>query len=103
MAEWTSVAEGDPVEDGGLIHVDIRGEPVVIARRGGELFAFEGYCTHEECPLADGDLDEDRIVCYCHGSEFYVRTGDVLLGPADEPIAVYPIRVEDGELQVQVP
>jgi nitrite reductase/ring-hydroxylating ferredoxin subunit len=32
-----------------------------------------------------------------------VRTGEVLEGPADEPLAVYPVRVEDGELQVALP
>ena len=44
--------------------------------------------------------DGYRIVCYCHSSEFDVRTGEVLEGPAEEPITVYPVRVEDGEIQV---
>jgi 3-phenylpropionate/trans-cinnamate dioxygenase ferredoxin component len=102
VSGWTSVgaADGRPQ----LSAVEVAGREIALARLDdGTWAAFANDCTHEECPLADGDLDEDRIVCYCHGSEFDVRTGEVLLGPADEPIAVYPVRVEDGEIHVALP
>jgi nitrite reductase/ring-hydroxylating ferredoxin subunit len=102
VSGWTSVgpAEGRPQ----LGAVTVEGREIALARLDdGTWAAFDNDCTHEECPLADGDLDEDRIVCYCHGSEFDVRTGEVLLGPADEPIAVYPVRVEDGQIELQLP
>ena len=60
MAEWTTVAASGDVEEGGLLEVDNRGEPVVIARRGSGLYAFEGYCTHEECPLSEGQFVAHR-------------------------------------------
>ena len=56
-------------------------------------------CTHEECPLSDGDLEDDKVVCYCHSGEFDVRTGAVLKGPPEDPIPVYELREENGELQ----
>ena len=98
---WTSAgpAEGRPQ----LSAVEIEGREIALAHLDdGTWAAFDNDCTHEECPLADGDLDEDRIVCYCHGSEFDVRTGEVLLGPADEPVAVYPVRVVDGQIEVEI-
>jgi 3-phenylpropionate/trans-cinnamate dioxygenase ferredoxin component len=101
VSGWTSVgaAEGRPQ----LSAVTVEGREIALARLDdGTWTAFDNDCTHEECPLADGDLDEDRIVCYCHGSEFDVRTGEVLLGPADEPIAVYPVRVVDGRIELQL-
>ena len=101
MAEWTTVAESGDVEEGGLRHVDIRGEPVVVARRDGDLFAFEGYCTHEECPLWEGEFVEHRIECYCHGSFFDIRTGEALVGPAVVSLETYPVREQDGEIQVE--
>jgi 3-phenylpropionate/trans-cinnamate dioxygenase ferredoxin subunit len=101
MAEWTSVAQSGDIEEGGLRHVDIRGEPVVVARRGGDLFAFEGYCTHEECPLWEGEFVEHRIECYCHGSFFDIRTGEALVGPAVVSLETYPVREQDGEIQVE--
>jgi 3-phenylpropionate/trans-cinnamate dioxygenase ferredoxin subunit len=101
MAEWTTVAQSGDIEEGGLRHVDIRGEPVVVARRDGDLFAFEGYCTHEECPLWEGEFVEHRIECYCHGSFFDIRTGEALVGPAVVSLETYPVREQDGEIQVE--
>ena len=102
MTGWTSVGAEQGRPDLGV--VTVRGREIALARLGdGSWVAFDDACTHEECPLSEGDLDGDRIVCYCHSSAFDVRTGEVLQGPAEEPIAVYPARVEDGELQVAVP
>ena len=44
-----------------------------------------------------------RAICDCHGSEFDLRTGAVLRGPADRPIAVFPVAERDGRLEVEVP
>jgi nitrite reductase/ring-hydroxylating ferredoxin subunit len=99
VSEWTSVgpAEGRPR----LAAVFVAAQEIALARLDdGSWAAFDNVCTHEECPLSDGDLDGTRITCYCHSSTFDVRTGEVLEGPADEPIAVFPVRVAHGELQV---
>ena len=78
------------------------GRELAFARLAdGSLVAFDDMCTHEECPLSDGDLEGERIVCTCHGSEFDVRTGAVLQGPPTEPISVYEVRAGDGELEVE--
>lgn len=102
MSEWITVgpAEGRPRLDGAVL-----GErEIALARlQNGDWVAFDDTCTHEECPLSEGDVEEDRIVCYCHGSEFDLRTGEVLVGPAEDPLSIYPVRVEGGELQVELP
>jgi 3-phenylpropionate/trans-cinnamate dioxygenase ferredoxin component len=99
VTDWASVGPADGRPRLGAVFVG--GLEIALARLDdGSWAAFDNTCTHEECPLADGDLDGTRITCYCHSSEFDVRTGEVLEGPADEPIAVYPVRVEGGELQV---
>ena len=102
MSEWTSLGPvaGRPelgaVVVGGL-------ELAAAELPDGSWVAFGNACTHEECPLSEGDLDGDRIVCYCHSSEFDLRTGKVLDGPADDPLTLYETRVEGGELQVRLP
>jgi nitrite reductase/ring-hydroxylating ferredoxin subunit len=102
MMVWTSVG---PVE--GRLEIDavvIRGQEIALARLDdGSWVAFDNSCTHEECPLSEGDLEGERVTCYCHGSEFDIRTGEVLEGPAEEPLSVYAVRIENGELQVEVP
>jgi len=102
MAEWSTVAGADDVPEGALVQVDLRGEPIVVARRKGELFAFEGYCTHEECPLAEGILTDRELECYCHGAIFDLRTGEALVGPALSSLQTYSVREQEGEIQVEL-
>jgi 3-phenylpropionate/trans-cinnamate dioxygenase ferredoxin component len=100
MSEWVSVgaAEGWPA----LRAVTVGEAEIALARLDdGSWAAFDDACTHEECPLSDGDLEGDRITCYCHSSAFDVRTGEVLDGPAEDPLHVYEVRVIDGDLQVR--
>jgi len=74
---------------------------VAVARLGeGSWSAFDNSCPHEECPLADGDLEEDKVICYCHGSTFDLRSGAVLQGPAEEPLTMFDVRIVDGDLQL---
>jgi 3-phenylpropionate/trans-cinnamate dioxygenase ferredoxin component len=102
LADWTTVAEGDDLPAGEMIEVDNRGEPLVIARAAAGLYAFEGWCTHEECPLSQGQLTEHRLECYCHGAVFDIRTGEALVGPAVASLETYPVRERDGAIQVEV-
>jgi 3-phenylpropionate/trans-cinnamate dioxygenase ferredoxin component len=102
MADWMSVgpAEGRPQLDSVVVG-DLE---IAVARLDdGSWAAFDNSCPHEDCPLSEGDLEDDRIVCICHSSAFDVRTGEVLEGPAEEPVSVYPVRIEEGELKVEVP
>src|SRR5262245_42401483 len=78
------------------------GRAVCLGRVGGAWVAFDDTCTHEECSLFDGVLDDEVIVCPCHGSEFDVRTGDVLSPPALDPLPIYDVREEGGSLAVRL-
>jgi nitrite reductase/ring-hydroxylating ferredoxin subunit len=100
--EAIGLAEGD-VASGALRAATASGRELAIARLAdGSLVAFDEWCTHEECPLSDGELEGERVVCTCHGSEFDVRTGAVLQGPATEPVSTYEIRAAAGELEVRL-
>jgi 3-phenylpropionate/trans-cinnamate dioxygenase ferredoxin subunit len=102
VAEWTAVAAGDQLAVGEMIEVDNRGEPLVVARAEDGLYAFEGWCTHEECPLAEGQLSERRVECYCHGAVFDIRTGEALVGPAVASLETYRVREQDGQIEVEM-
>ncbi len=73
-----------------------------IGRTDAGWVAFDDTCTHEECPLSDGELDGTVVVCPCHGSEFDIRTGDVLTPPALDPLPIYDVREEEGALLVRL-
>ena len=88
--------------EGHLRRVEAGGRAVCLGRLAGGWIAFDDTCTHEECSLSEGELEGAVIVCPCHGSEFDVRTGDVLTPPALEPLPIYEAREDDGSLLVRL-
>ena len=71
---------------------------------GGELYAIEDRCSHDDGPLAEGDFDpeEGYAVCPRHGARIDIRTGKALSLPAVFPVETFPVVVEDGIVKVQL-
>ena len=84
----------------------VRDGPLAIGvyNLGGELYALEDRCSHDDGPLAEGEWDEDmcRVICPRHGSAFDLETGIPMSLPAYEPVQIYAVTVEDGIVQVEV-
>jgi len=78
-----------------LVHVS--GEPVAVYNLGGTFYATHNQCTHAAGPLSEGDLNGKIITCPLHGSSFDVTTGQVIEGPADEPLKTFRVIIE-GEI-----
>jgi 3-phenylpropionate/trans-cinnamate dioxygenase ferredoxin subunit len=77
---------------------------VGIFNCGGELFAIEDRCSHDNGVLLEGELDEATCTVECprHGSRFDLRTGKPLNLPAYVPIETFEISVEGGVIRVEV-
>ena len=107
------IPAGAVSDDAATRRIDSPAGPIlVIALEPGrrDWVAIEDRCSHADCPFSsDGALElapdgtGGRAICDCHGSEFDLRTGAVLRGPADRPIAVFPVAERDGRLEVEVP
>jgi len=100
MADFVAVSGVDDLGEGEMRAFDVHGTEIAVANVGGAFHAFADTCTHRGCSLAGGDLEETTVICACHGSEFDVTSGEVLQGPAREPIATYETRVDGGTLEV---
>lgn len=75
----------------------IEGKDVIVTQpKKGEFLAFTSICTHQGCTVAG--VENGRIVCPCHGSEFSDSTGEVLQGPATQPLAQVEIEVAGTEI-----
>jgi 3-phenylpropionate/trans-cinnamate dioxygenase ferredoxin component len=101
MSDWVTVARVDELAPGEWRVADVDGAAVVIFNLGGEYFALEDVCTHDGGQLTGGTIEGDRIECPRHGARFCIRTGEALSAPAYEPAATFPVRVENGEIQVR--
>lgn len=91
----SEVAEGEPF----LGHAD--GAPVLLVRRGREVFAIGASCTHYGGPLAEGLVVGETVRCPWHHACFSVRTGEALGAPALNPVARWEVAVRDGTVFVE--
>jgi nitrite reductase/ring-hydroxylating ferredoxin subunit/uncharacterized membrane protein len=104
ISSWSKpVCNQSELGDGQVLLVTVGKERVVVGRCSEGLFAFSDRCTHKGGPLSDGALIGCTVQCPWHGSQFDIRSGRVVAGPAQEKIGVYPIKISDGEVYVQPP
>ena len=98
---WVDAGEAG-LPDGSIVAADADDTTLALAVVGGRWHALETWCTHARCPLSDGWIEGHAIRCSCHGSLFDLATGDVLEGPAEEPVRVFPTRVVGDRVQVEL-
>ena len=102
MSGWVRVAAADEIGDDRAIRVEIDGTPICLARSDGELFAVHDTCTHADVSLSEGEVEDCKVECWLHGSQFDLRTGEPTGLPAIVPVATYAVHVTDGEVFVDV-
>ena len=102
MSDAVRVARLDDLPVGQTKLVEVNGERVVLARVGDTVYACSDVCSHQGGPLSDGRLYGARLACPWHGWNFDVRTGQCVLPGRGGPVPSYPVRVEAGEVWVEV-
>jgi nitrite reductase/ring-hydroxylating ferredoxin subunit/uncharacterized membrane protein len=104
IENWSQpVCNQSELADGQMLLLTRGQERVVVGRCTEGLFAFSDHCTHRGGPLSDGALVGCTVQCPWHGSQFDIRNGRVVSGPAQEKIRVYSVDVRNGELYVEPP
>jgi 3-phenylpropionate/trans-cinnamate dioxygenase ferredoxin subunit len=78
-------------------------DQVLVVNSGGQLSAMQGVCTHEYFELDKGFLTAGTITCALHLSRFDLENGEPLDPPAEIPLAVYDVVVEDERILIEVP
>jgi 3-phenylpropionate/trans-cinnamate dioxygenase ferredoxin subunit len=103
MEEFVRVASVDEIPEGTVKAFEIGGEPVAVVHcEGGEFRAIEDVCSHADVALSEGEIEGCTIECWLHGSRFDLRTGKPTGLPATEPVPVFPVRIENGEIFVSL-
>jgi 3-phenylpropionate/trans-cinnamate dioxygenase ferredoxin component len=101
LSDWITVARLDELDPGEWRVVEADETQIVLFNLGGEFYALEDVCTHDGGQLTGGHIEGDEIVCPRHGAHFCIRTGEALTAPAYEPTAKFPVRIEEGNVQVR--
>jgi 3-phenylpropionate/trans-cinnamate dioxygenase ferredoxin subunit len=103
MADFVDAVPAEEVPDETASVVEVNGKEIALVNTGGTFYALQNECTHAAYPVGEGDLVAENVIeCPGHGSQFNVQTGDVVSGPADEPLETYEVEVVDGMVRVAV-
>lgn len=94
----------DEVPEGTMKLVVVDGtDQVLVVHTNGRFYAMQGICSHEYFELDKGFLTAGTITCALHLSRFDLESGEPLDPPAEIPLAVYPVVVENGLVIIEVP
>ncbi len=103
MAErFIKVADVEGLASGMMRRLEIGERRILLASVAGCIYATDDACTHEEASLSTGSLRGEWVKCPLHGSRFNVRTGEVVDEPAEARLRTYAVRVEAGDIWVDL-
>ena len=100
----TAVARLDDLAPGTATKVMVDGVAVALVRIGDDVYAIGDVCSHANVSLSDGEVwcDEKQLECPRHGSAFSLVTGEPNTLPATQPVAVFDVKITNGDVHVEV-
>ncbi len=101
------VAALEDIIEGEVLPVTLKGQPIALVRRGGEVHALGGRCPHKGAKFrgrvhCKSPVHGDVIVCPWHKGVFGVNDGRVKEPVSFAPLPVFPVRVVEGRVLVGV-
>jgi nitrite reductase (NADH) small subunit len=74
---------------------------ICIANVNGTYSAMDNVCLHQGGPLGQGTIEGRKVVCPWHGWAYDPKTGAATHN-ANAKLAVYPIKIENGDVMIDV-
>ena len=81
--------------------VRVKGRPILLVRKGNQIFAVSNYCPHEGCTFEGGTLRDYLIMCPCHGWKFDIRDGKYEENEATT-LETYRCIIQNGKVHVEI-
>jgi len=102
MPSYRRVASLDDIPPGHGKGFAVGDREVAVFNVDGVLYAIDGTCPHQGGPLAEGWFEDGVVTCPWHAFDFDSGTGACLIDDALR-VATYPVRIEAGEILVDLP
>lgn len=106
MSEFVKIGELSEFPQGKMKRVSVKGKDLLVVNIDGEIYSIDDVCTHEECSLADGFLQNEVVTCGCHLAQFNVKTGKKVANPATgvniDDEKTFKVKVENNEVFAEV-
>lgn len=101
--KFTAVMPVKDLREGKMRKGEVDGIPILLVKRGDEIFAMAEKCSHLGGPLSEGEFDGQTVTCPWHYSKFDIEDGRILVGPATYKQPCFEVRVRAGKVEVRAP
>lgn len=102
MSKSVKVGQASEIPPGERKIIEVDGAWIAVFNVGGKYHAIEDVCTHDDGPVAEGELDGYEIECPRHGARFDIRDGKVLSFPAITPVRSFTAHVEGDDILIEM-
>ncbi len=102
-SKFVPVLDLKELRQGKMKKVEANGVPLLLVRRGDQVFAMAETCSHLGGPLSEGKFDGLTVECPWHFSRFAIEDGKVVAGPATYRQPCFVVRVRAGKIEVRSP
>ena len=102
LAQWIKACNLDQVKEGQLFRFSHDDKKILLANQKGNIHATDLICTHAEADLSTGFLSDEGVRCPLHLSVFNLEDGIPQNPPAEAPLKVYNVKIEQDEIYVEV-
>ena len=92
----------DELSQGKMQAFQLEGHDVLLAHTESGFHAIANRCPHDVIALDLGCLEGEVVRCSLHGSRFSLSTGEPMEPPAEESVRVYPLKVENDEIWIDL-
>ena len=102
MLKTVKVGQTSELSPGSGKVVEAEGCSIALFNVEGKFYAIDNTCTHRGGPLGEGELNGEIVTCPWHGANFNVKTGAVIRPPAGTGVRSFVVKVEAGDLLVEL-
>lgn len=102
-AKWIETVDVESIEREDVIRFDVGDVSLAIYRTAdGNVYATDGYCTHEKFHLANGLVMGNLIECPKHNGRIDFTTGRAARAPVCIDIRTYPVKIAGAKILVRM-
>ncbi len=101
VSAWVFAIEVNQLQEDNLNMVFPKGLPVLLIKKGEDIYAIANKCAHMACPLAGGNLKDYTIECPCHDWRYDIRTGE-FLDAREIKLPLYELKLSEGKIFIKI-
>lgn len=102
LPEWINACSMEQIKEGQLFGFTHDDKKILLANVKGKIHATDLICTHADADLSTGFLSEDGVRCPLHLSVFNLNDGVPQNLPAEVPLKVYNVKIDDNKIYVEI-